>query len=96
MEVMFEPNPWVRESIWLLLDLMNMVVVMNASQLSAYDNIDGCISGLLHTPGLPRHLGHVQSQFRYGGPDVHCLLSLSEDLCCFLRECLFGWHCGSS
>jgi len=46
-EVVFEPNPWVQESLWLLPDLMTMIAVMNSSLLPTYDNIDGYVEALL-------------------------------------------------
>ena len=39
-EVIFEPDPWVQDSFWLLPDLMTMVSVMNSSLLPTWDNID--------------------------------------------------------
>jgi len=46
-EVIFSPNAWVQESIWLLPDLMTMISVMNSSQLPTYNNIDGYVELLL-------------------------------------------------
>lgn len=40
-EVVFEPNSWVQNALWLLPDLMTMIAVMNSSQLPTWDNIDG-------------------------------------------------------
>lgn len=39
-EAVFEPNPWVQESFWLLPDLMTLVSLMNSSLLPTWDNID--------------------------------------------------------
>jgi hypothetical protein len=44
--VVFEPSPWVQESLWLLPDLMTMAATMNSSQLPTWDNIDGYIETL--------------------------------------------------
>ncbi|KAH7303559.1 hypothetical protein B0I35DRAFT_498229 [Stachybotrys elegans] len=46
-EVEFAPDPWVREAIWLLPDMMTMVAITNASQLPSYDNVENHVNGLL-------------------------------------------------
>ncbi|RYP13097.1 hypothetical protein DL765_007046 [Monosporascus sp. GIB2] len=45
-EVKFEPNPWIRDALWLLPDLMAMLSLMNTSQLGTFDRIDSYVSGL--------------------------------------------------
>ncbi|KAH7110916.1 hypothetical protein EDB81DRAFT_830811 [Dactylonectria macrodidyma] len=46
-QVVFDANPWVLESLWLLPDLMTMIAVMNSTLLPTYDNIDGYVQQLL-------------------------------------------------
>ncbi|KAF3318800.1 hypothetical protein TWF173_005213 [Orbilia oligospora] len=46
-EVIFEPDPWVQEAIWLLPDLMTMLSNLNSSLLPTWDNIDGYTEALL-------------------------------------------------
>lgn len=46
-DVVFEPNPWVTEALWLLPDLMTMIAVMNSSQLPTWHNIDGYAENLI-------------------------------------------------
>jgi hypothetical protein len=45
--VVFNENPWVQESLWLLPDLMTMIAIMNSTLLPTYDNIDGYVEALL-------------------------------------------------
>ena len=46
-DVQFEPNPWVRESLWWLPDLMSILAQTNASQLPTFNNIDAYAGGLV-------------------------------------------------
>ncbi|PNP74455.1 hypothetical protein FNYG_12200 [Fusarium nygamai] len=46
-QVVFDANPWVQVSLWLLPDLMAMIAVMNSTLLPTYDNIDGYVQQLL-------------------------------------------------
>ena len=46
-DVVFEPNAWVNEALWLLPDLMTMIAVMNSSQLPTWHNIDGYAENLI-------------------------------------------------
>ncbi|KAK6518125.1 hypothetical protein TWF506_005286 [Arthrobotrys conoides] len=46
-EVVFEPDPWVQQAIWLLPDLMTMISNLNSSLLPTWDNLDGYTETLL-------------------------------------------------
>lgn len=65
--VVFEPNPWVQEALWLLPDLMTMIAVMNATLLPTYDNLDGYVELLIRQAYLAAW-DMFHSYFDVGGP----------------------------
>ncbi|RHZ48212.1 hypothetical protein CDV55_101168 [Aspergillus turcosus] len=65
--VVFEPNPWVQEALWLLPDLMTMIAVMNATLLPTYDNLDGYVELLIRQAYLAAW-DMFHSSFDVGGP----------------------------
>ncbi|KAK4163327.1 heterokaryon incompatibility protein-domain-containing protein [Cladorrhinum sp. PSN259] len=46
-DVVFEPNPWVQEAIWLLPDLLAMLAVSNVSQPPTFNNVDNYVRGIV-------------------------------------------------
>ena len=46
-DVIFEPNAWVNEALWMVPDLMTMIAVTNSSQLATWHNIDGYAENLI-------------------------------------------------
>ncbi|ROT43419.1 hypothetical protein SODALDRAFT_355628 [Sodiomyces alkalinus F11] len=85
-EVEFAPDPWVREAIWLLPDMMTMIAITNASQLPSHDNIDYHTHGLLRQSYLgawsvlSRNFNETQGEFRAfpAGPRLVAVVSFAR------------------
>lgn len=65
-KVVFEPNSWVQESLWLLPDLMTMVAVTNSTQLPTWDNVDLYAENLIRRSYLAAW-GSLHAAFELNG-----------------------------
>jgi hypothetical protein len=46
-QVIFEPNLWVQEALWLLPDLLSQLSFANSSQIPTWDNLEGYIENII-------------------------------------------------
>lgn len=65
-KVVFEPNTWVQEFLWLLPDLMTMMAVMNSIQLPTWNNLDLYAENLIRRSYLAAW-GALHARFELNG-----------------------------
>ncbi|KAF3183497.1 hypothetical protein TWF751_004265 [Orbilia oligospora] len=92
-EVIFEPDPWVQEAIWLLPDLMTMLSNLNSSLLPTWDNIDGYTEALLRQAYLGAW-DAFHGAFQPVGPSVVAIPQEQRIVASVSFKRVFGWLAG--
>ncbi|KAK3372974.1 hypothetical protein B0T24DRAFT_657098 [Lasiosphaeria ovina] len=69
-DVVFEPNSWTQEAIWLLPDLMTMLAVSNVAVPPTFDNIENYVRGLV-TQGYLGAWDMLSHSFDSEGPSYN-------------------------
>jgi hypothetical protein len=88
--VVFEPNAWVNEALWLLPDLMTMIAVMNSSQIPTWHNIDGYVENLVRQAYLAAW-DMFQASFDMQAPVYTATLSESRIQATVSFARVFAW-----
>ncbi|KAF3227082.1 hypothetical protein TWF106_010570 [Orbilia oligospora] len=92
-EVVFEPDPWVQEAIWLLPDLMTMLSNLNSSLLPTWDNLDGYTEALLRQAYLGAW-DAFHGAFQPVGPSVVAIPQEQRITASVSFKRVFGWLAG--
>ncbi|KAK6516018.1 hypothetical protein TWF281_004608 [Arthrobotrys megalospora] len=101
-EVVFEPDPWVQQALWLLPDLMTMISNPNSSLLPTWDNLDGYTEALLRQSYLGAW-DACHGAFQEEGPSLvfipqeqrntcQCVASKSVRVAGWVSSITAGWH----